>query len=57
MASSPCPHEKDSSPEEEVRDWVVLPRDILINVFLRSGPCHEIMLGVERTCMAWRLKN
>jgi hypothetical protein len=53
MASSPCPHSKDSSPEEEVRDWAVLPRDILINVFL----CHEIMLGVERTCMAWRLKN
>jgi hypothetical protein len=54
MPSSSRRHEKGSPPEEEARDWAALPRDILVGVFLRLGPCHEVMLGAERVCTAWR---
>ncbi|CAO2187656.1 unnamed protein product [Urochloa humidicola] len=38
----------------ETRDWAALPRDILIDVFLRLGHCSEIMRGAELVCAAWR---
>ncbi|TVU43210.1 hypothetical protein EJB05_09657, partial [Eragrostis curvula] len=45
---------KPPSPASEARDWASLPRDILVDVFLRLGPCSQIMRGAERACMAWR---
>ncbi|CAL5010838.1 unnamed protein product [Urochloa decumbens] len=36
------------------RDWASLPRDVLSAIFLRLGPCREIMRGAEFACAAWR---
>ncbi|CAO2206074.1 unnamed protein product [Urochloa humidicola] len=36
------------------RDWASLPPEILSAVFLRLGPCREIMRGAEHVCAAWR---
>ncbi|CAL5007789.1 unnamed protein product [Urochloa decumbens] len=33
--------------------WAVLPRDLLVEVFLKLGP-REVMLGAEFACRAWR---
>ncbi|CAL5003457.1 unnamed protein product [Urochloa decumbens] len=33
--------------------WASLPRDILLDVFLKLGP-REVMLGAEFACLAWR---
>lgn len=38
---------------EAARDWAALPRDIVLDVFLRLGP-HEVMLGAEFACKPWR---
>ncbi|OEL38196.1 hypothetical protein BAE44_0000785 [Dichanthelium oligosanthes] len=49
--------EKPHSPAPippEARDWAALPRDILFDVFLRLGPCSEIMRGAEFACTDWR---
>ncbi|KAK3121206.1 hypothetical protein QOZ80_8BG0648130 [Eleusine coracana subsp. coracana] len=37
----------------ETRDWSALPRDILLGVLLKLGPC-EIMQGAELVCTTWR---
>ncbi|CAL5003469.1 unnamed protein product [Urochloa decumbens] len=37
----------------EARDWAALPRDIILDVFLRLGAL-EVMLGAELACTAWR---
>ncbi|TVU07336.1 hypothetical protein EJB05_47386, partial [Eragrostis curvula] len=42
-----------NQPMPDSRDWAALPRDILFTVFLKLGP-HEIMLGAELVCTAWR---
>ncbi|CAL5007817.1 unnamed protein product [Urochloa decumbens] len=34
-------------------DWAALPRDIVLDVFLKLGP-REVMLGAEFTCKPWR---
>ncbi|GJN09475.1 hypothetical protein PR202_ga27484 [Eleusine coracana subsp. coracana] len=47
-------HKKRCSLTMEARDWASLPRDILVDVFLKLGPCREIMRGAERACTAWR---
>ncbi|CAO2164087.1 unnamed protein product [Urochloa humidicola] len=36
------------------RDWASLPRDVLSAIFLRLGPCLEIMRGAELACSEWR---
>ncbi|GJN39451.1 hypothetical protein PR202_gb28572 [Eleusine coracana subsp. coracana] len=41
-------------PEASSRDWAALPRDILVDVFLRLGPCQEIMRGADCVCSSWR---
>ncbi|XP_004974361.1 putative F-box/LRR-repeat protein 23 [Setaria italica] len=45
---------KPASAGAAARDWAALPRDILSAVFLRLGPCLEIMRGAELACAAWR---
>ncbi|TVU02045.1 hypothetical protein EJB05_52411, partial [Eragrostis curvula] len=45
---------RPSSPAPASRDWATLPRDIILHIFLKLGPCYEIMRGAERTCKAWR---
>ncbi|CAO2209869.1 unnamed protein product [Urochloa humidicola] len=48
-----------ASPEDpagdggEARDWAALPRDVLLDVFLRLGP-REVMRGAELACAPWR---
>ncbi|TVU43192.1 hypothetical protein EJB05_09638 [Eragrostis curvula] len=57
MASFSSGHRKKpvSPAASEARDWAAgLPRDILVDVFLKLGPCREIMCGAERACTAWR---
>ncbi|TVU43193.1 hypothetical protein EJB05_09639 [Eragrostis curvula] len=55
-SSSSRRREKPGSPAatSEARDWAAgLPRDILVDVFLKLGPCREIMRGAGRVCTAW----
>nr|CAB3480278.1 unnamed protein product [Digitaria exilis] len=41
-------------PSSETRDWAAeLPRDVLLDVFLRLG-CRDIMRGAELACAPWR---
>lgn len=44
----------DDDPVGETRDWAALPRDVLLDVFLRLGSSREIMRGAELACAPWR---
>jgi hypothetical protein len=39
--------------ETTARGWAALPRDILLDVFLRLGS-REVMRGAELACAPWR---
>jgi hypothetical protein len=47
------PPAPESLQSAEARDWAALPRDILLDIFLRLGP-REVMLGAEFACKPWR---
>ena len=58
--AGPAPPSPSSPPttaapaaETTARDWAALPRDVLLDVFLRLGS-REVMRGAELACAPWR---
>ncbi|KAK3122926.1 hypothetical protein QOZ80_8AG0620390 [Eleusine coracana subsp. coracana] len=48
----PSPASATTTEALETRDWSALPRDILLCILLKLGPC-EIMQGAELVCTTW----
>ncbi|CAL5007833.1 unnamed protein product [Urochloa decumbens] len=53
-AKPPLPSPPDDPPagDGETREWAALPRDILLDVFLRLGP-RDVMRSAELGCAPW----
>ncbi|KAL4349065.1 hypothetical protein HN51_030124 [Arachis hypogaea] len=55
-SSSSCPNQPPplpSSPEDEHRNWLDLPRDVVSAIFVKVGTI-EVLRNVQRVCSLWR---